>query len=236
MAYRHLRSGTTLVAAITILFTSTGVVSAEDIQDPVAIRTAIEVAMAPRLAAMREMTAELAVGAIDTRLRLPACPSIEVTLPPNNAAAMSAKVSCTTPAWSLYVPLRLHAWVDAVVAATALAPNMALRAGDLSRGRVDALASNGGLLTDPKQAEGKILRAGLPMGAPILSPLLDLPIAVRRGQKVVLTLVDRTMTIRATALALEDGRVGDNIAVQNPDSQKTMHATVARDGGVEMKF
>ena len=51
-----------------------------------------------------------------------------------------------------------------------------------------------------------------------------------------MTLTDPTMTIKRTAVALEDGRVGDNISVQNPDSQKTLRATVARDGGVEMKF
>ena len=44
------------------------------------------------------------------------------------------------------------------------------------------------------------------------------------------------MIIKATAIALEDGRVGETIAVQNPDSQKTMHATVAKDGSVEMNF
>jgi flagella basal body P-ring formation protein FlgA len=52
----------------------------------------------------------------------------------------------------------------------------------------------------------------------------------------VLTLTDTEMTIKTTALAMEDGRVGDSIAVQNPDSQKTLRATVARDGGVEIRF
>jgi flagella basal body P-ring formation protein FlgA len=84
--------------------------------------------------------------------------------------------------------------------------------------------------------EGKILRIGLMAGAPILSPQLDLPIVVRRGQKVVFTLSDPEMTIKATATALEDGRVGDNISVENTESKKTLRATVARDGGVEIKF
>jgi flagella basal body P-ring formation protein FlgA len=149
---------------------------------------------------------------------------------------MTAKVTCQTPSWTLYVPVHLHAWVDAVVAATNLAPNTTLAAGQLMRGRADAFASNAGLMTDPRQVEGKILRVGLMAGAPILSPLLDLPISVRRGQKVMLTLTDPGMTVKATATALEDGRVGDSISVENADSQKTLRATVARDGGVEIKF
>jgi flagella basal body P-ring formation protein FlgA len=74
------------------------------------------------------------------------------------------------------------------------------------------------------------------MGSPILSPLLDLPVTVHRGQKIVMTLTDPMMTIKTTGLALQDGRVGDTIEVQNPESQKTFRATVADDGGVELKF
>jgi flagella basal body P-ring formation protein FlgA len=44
------------------------------------------------------------------------------------------------------------------------------------------------------------------------------------------------MTIRTPVLALEDGRVGDNIEVENPDSKKTLRATVLDNGNVEMKF
>ncbi len=149
---------------------------------------------------------------------------------------MTAKVSCEDPSWTLYVPLRLHAWINAVVAAINLPPNTKLTTAQLTIGRVDQLASTGGLITDPRQAQGKILRIGLMAGSPVLSPLLDLPIAVHRGQNVVLTLTDQSMTLKTTALAMEDGRVGDSISVQNTASQRTLRATVSRDGGVEIKF
>jgi len=185
---------------------------------------------------MHGISGEVEVGMIDSRLRLAACDNIQIDLPPNNAAVMTAKVVCPTENWTLYVPVRLHAWVDTIVASTNLAPNTPLTAAQLSRGRADAFAGSAGLLTDAHQVEGKILRVGLMAGAPILSQQLDLPISVKRGQKVMLTLTDPVMTIKLTAVALEDGRIGDNISVQNPDSQKTLHATVARDGGVEIRF
>jgi flagella basal body P-ring formation protein FlgA len=157
-------------------------------------------------------------------------------VPPTRAAAISVKVGCPSPQWSLYVPVRVHAWVEAVVAASNLAPNTTIAARDLARGHVDAFAAPMGLLTDPREAEGKVLRGPVMMGAAVTSALLDQPVTVRRGQRVVLTLTDRTMTIRATAVAMEDGRIGDNIAVQNPETRKMLHATVDRDGGVELKF
>jgi len=185
---------------------------------------------------MTGATGDVEVGTIDSRLRLEACPNIQVELPPTNAATMTAKVTCETPTWTLYVPVHLHAWVNAVVAATNLAPNTVLTATQLTSGRADQLASSAGLIIDPRQAEGRVLRVGLMAGNPVLSSLIDQPIAVHRGQNVVLTLIDHSMTLKTTATAKEDGRVGDNITVENPASQKTLRATVSRDGGVEIKF
>jgi flagellar basal body P-ring formation protein FlgA len=210
--------------------------AAGEVETADSIRAAIESTVAPRLAAVKDATVEVAVGPIDSRLRLPSCSALEVTLPPTNAAVMTVKVECKAPSWTVYVPVRLHAWVDAVVASVNLTPNMKLSADHLTRGRIDMFANNGGVLTEPTQAEGKLLRVGLLAGAPILSPFLEMPIVVHRGQKVLLTLTAATMVIKASALALEDGRVGESIAVENPDTKKTMQATVASDGTVEMKF
>jgi flagellar basal body P-ring formation protein FlgA len=201
-----------------------------------AIHDLVTAAVSPRLAAFKDASVEIEIGAFDPRLRLPACPAADIELPPVNHALMTAKVSCAAPVWTLYVPVRLHAWIDAVVAAVNLMPETTLGSADLTRGRVDLLAQSGGLLTDPAEAAGKVLRVGLPAGAPVLSPFLEAPVVIHRGQKVLLTLDADTMTIRAPALALEDGRVGQSIEVENPDSKKTIRATVVDDGSVEMHF
>jgi flagella basal body P-ring formation protein FlgA len=236
MRGKYRQNAFAIAGAAILLFAKTSGSSADEIQDQGSIRAAIEAAIEPRFAAMHGTQGEVEVGTIDSRLRLPACSNINVDLPAANSAMMTAKVTCPDPNWTLYVPVHLHAWIEAVVASTNLAPNTALTASELTRGRADAFAGNGGLITDPRQAEGKILRTGVTAGAPILSLQLDLPISVHRGQRVMLTLNDPGMTIKTTATALDDGRVGDTITVQNADSQKTLRATVARDGGVEINF
>jgi flagellar basal body P-ring formation protein FlgA len=236
MGRKYRQSAITLAGAAILLFANTSGSLADEIQDQASIRAAIEAAIAPRFAAMHGTQAEVEVGSIDSRLRLPACSNINVDVPSANSAMMTAKVTCPDPNWTLYVPVHVHEWISAVVASTNLAPNTPLTASELTSGRADALAATGGLITDPRQAEGKILRVGLTAGAPVLSPQLDQPIAVHRGQRVMLTLNDSEMTIKTTATALDDGRVGDTITVENADSQKTLRATVARDGGVEINF
>lgn len=233
MSLRLLRIGVLLAALLAVLGAAPPLAAAEP-EAPAAIQTAIRTALGSRLAGLEGATAE--IGTIDPRLRLPACPALAVALPPTGTPAMTAKVTCPSPEWTIYVPIRLHAWIWAVVAATNLAPNTALTAGDLTRGRVDRFAGAGGLLTDPAQAEGRTLEVGLLAGAPILKTFLKAPIVVHRGAQVLLTLTDRTMVVRDTAVALADGRVGDSIAVKNPESGKIVEATVAQDGTVMMKF
>jgi flagella basal body P-ring formation protein FlgA len=197
------------------------------------IRAAIDTALQSRFRGT-DITAE--IGAIDARLRLPSCPAIEVNLPGANTPVMAAKIDCLSPTWTVYVPVRLHSWTEAVVAATNLPPNTKLTAGELARARVDMFAVQGGLITDLRRAEGMVLRVGVVAGSPILASHLAQPLVVRRGQQVPLTLTDATMTIRNTVVALEDGRIGDSIAVQNQATRKTIHATVAGDGTVQIKF
>jgi flagellar basal body P-ring formation protein FlgA len=204
------------------------------IETAAAIRAAIATALQPRLDGIKDASAE--IGAVDPRLRLPACPSLAVTVPETGTAAVTAKVACASPDWTLYVPIRLHAFVEAVTAATNLAPNTKLSADELSRGRVDLMSFTGRPVTEPTQAEGKTLRVGVLAGAPILTTYLEQPVVVHRGQKVLVTLTDGTMVVRNTAVALENGRIGDMISLENPASRRIVHATVAADGTVEMRF
>jgi flagella basal body P-ring formation protein FlgA len=223
-----------LIILLAALSLATAPLRAAELEAPAAIRAAIRAALRPSLAGIKGATAE--IGAIDPRLRLPACPALAISLPQTSAPAMTAKVACPSPDWTIYVPIRLHAWVEAVVAATNLAPNTRLTADNLARGRVDMFASPGELVTSPARAEGRVLEVGLLAGAPILKSFLKTPFVVHRGEKVLLTLTDRTMVIRDTAVALDNGRVGDSIAVRNPESGKIVHATVAEDGTVAVRF
>src|SRR5579875_1781509 len=188
------------------------------------------------LAALSLATAPLRAAELEAPAAIRA--AIRAALRPSLAGikGATAKIACPSPDWTIYVPIRLHAWVEAVVAATNLAPNTRLTADNLARGRVDMFASPGELVTSPARAEGRVLEVGLLAGAPILKSFLKTPFVVHRGEKVLLTLTDRTMVIRDTAVALDNGRVGDSIAVRNPESGKIVHATVAEDGTVAVRF
>lgn len=205
-----------------------------DFESPDAIRAAIADTMRPRLAGMTDATID--TGVIDPRMQLPACPSLQVSVDATAGAMTTAKVECPSPVWTLYIPVRIHAWVEAVVAAENLTPATRLTDDLLTRRRVDMFAASGALVTDPARVAGKILRVGLVAGSPVLASSVENPLVVHRGQRVLLTLTDGSMVIKDSLVAMEDGRVGDTIAMQNPESQKIVHATVAGDGAAEIRF
>lgn len=230
-----LRSLTCLAFSV-VLTSAAGTVRANSWEDPNAIRAAVQAAAEQQIAPTAGQTLQLEIGEIDARIHLNTCPQLDVEIPNASAPMLSARVSCRDPFWTLYVPIRVHAWGQAVVAATNLAPGTRLTAADLSMARLDIMTTNGAYLTDPRQAEGMILRSNVRSGAPIVTALLDRPLAVHRGDTVVLTLYDSSITIRTSAIAMEDGRVGDRIQVENPDSKKTVRAAVAESGAVEIHF
>ncbi len=206
---------------------------AAEVESAGAIRAAIAAAVKPRLGTG---DATIAIGTIDSRLRLPLCRGLEVSLEGATGAMMTAKVDCPSPGWTIYVPVQVHAWIEAVAAAANLAPRTRLTAALLTRQRVDLFAAAGAPITDPAQIEGKVLRVGVVAGAPIVASFLENPVVIHTGQRVLLTLTDGAMVIRDSVIALEDGRAGDTIAMRNPESQKIIHATVASDGTAEIRF
>lgn len=233
MAMRRLTGGVAAAVAAVALAGGAAAAPATGVENAAAIRAAVADAMHPRLGG-GDATVE--IGAIDSRLRLPSCPALQVGLDGAIGAMMTAKVDCQSPVWTIYVPVRVHAWVQAVVAAANLAPDTKLTPDLLSRRRIDMYAAGGAVVSDPAKIDGKILRVGLLAGAPILASFVQNPLVVHRGQRVLLTLTDGGMTVRDSVVALEDGRVGDDIALRNSESQKVVHATVAGDGTAEIRF
>jgi len=76
----------------------------------------------------------------------------------------------------------------------------------------------------------------IPAGAEVKPGLVRSPtkeIVVRRNQGVVMTITGRLFQVTALGKALEDGRPGDLVKVQNVDSGRVLLAKVARDGTVE---
>lgn len=208
--------------------------AADGFTDPAAIRTAVANAVQAAAPRLPDTTLQADITPPDAAVHLPACADLETSVPPLIGSFVTVKVSCAAPVWTTYVPVRLRQWREVVVAAAALPPDQPLSASDLAMARVDTAALPSAPVVDLADAIGKLLRTSVPAASPILAAQLEAPILVHRDQRVVVTLRDGAITVKTTAIAEQDGRAGDVIALRNPSSRKVIRATITAGGEAEM--
>lgn len=175
---------------------------------------------------------------LDPRLRLAPCAGrLQASLLSGvrMQAQVSVAVACRRGAdWTIYVPVavqsRLRVW--------------ALRTPQMQGARLtraDVVAETrlvGGLavgyITDPAQLAHGTLRHPMPAGA-LLSDADLLPdFMVRQGEEVTLVAAVDGVEVRAAGLALQNGRQGALIRVQNASSTRVVQGIVQSDRVVEV--
>ena len=85
---------------------------------------------------------------------------------------------------------------------------------------------------DPEQIVGMAARRALRQGQAVAAADFSRPIAVTRGDTVTIVYESTALTVTSRGQALESGSVGDLVGVLNPQSKRTIHATVAGPGKV----
>lgn len=142
-------------------------------------------------------------------------------------AQASIAVGCHQGAdWTVYVPVtiasRIHVWAlkspevqgarlraDDVIAETRLVSGLAV-----------------GYVTDLAQLPRSTLRHPLPAGAVLMAQDLLPDFMVRQGEQVTLVAGAQGIQVRAAGVALQDGRYGTLIRVQNVSSSKVVQGVV----------
>ncbi|MGH8319880.1 MAG: flagellar basal body P-ring formation chaperone FlgA [Steroidobacteraceae bacterium] len=180
----------------------------------------------------------ITVASLDPRLRLARCSArLQAFLLAGvrMQAQVSVAVGCRQGAdWTIYVPVtvqsRIRVW--------------ALRAPEVQGARLtvaDVLAETrlvGGLVvgyvTDPSQLTRATLRHSLPAGAVLTSEDLLPDFMVRQGEQVTLVAAIDGIEVRAAGLALQNGRYGALIRVQNASSSKVVQGVVESDRVVDV--
>lgn len=169
-------------------------------------------------------------GRLDPRLRLERCAGPLKTSLLSGArlqASASVAVRCRKGAhWTIYVPVTVRSRIHVWVLRKPEAQGARLSAADVvSRTRlVSGLSA--GYLTDLTTLGRSTLRHGLPAGAVLRTDDLLGDFLVRQGQQVTLVASLDGVRVRAQGVALQAGRYGALIRVQNPSSSKVVQGVV----------
>ena len=175
---------------------------------------------------------------LDPRLRFAHCGGpLEAALLSGTRlqAQASIAVGCHQGAnWTVYVPVtvasRIHVWA----LKSPQAQGARLRADDVivETRLVSGLAM--GYVTDLAQLPRSTLRHPLPAGAVLMAQDLLPDFLVRQGEQVTLVSAAQGIQVRAAGVALQDGRYGTLIRVQNVSSSRVVQGVVETDRVVDV--
>ena len=180
----------------------------------------------------------VAVGPIDPRLFLAACPGFEVFLPPGNKAwgKTTVGVRCAEPTrWTVYLSAMVHVTGDYIASVAPLAQGQLLTDHDISVVHGELTSLPPGIVTDLSQVVGYTVARSIPAGMPVRQDSLRAQQAVVSGQVVRLVSGGEGFKVSAEGRAL--GNAGEGQVVQARTANGQVVSGIAKIGGtVEVTF
>lgn len=182
---------------------------------------------------------EIKLNRLDARLRLPICPedqlSAELESPNVPVGRVTVRLTCNSSSpWRLFVPGQVSLYQQVLVSARPLARNTILNASDLTLQERDTSLLRDKYLVDPQQAVGMRLTRPVPPDSIITFAVVEQNEIVRRGDKVVISASNDSVSVRMPGEAMESGALGAQIRVRNTRSDRQIKARVVGPGQVQV--
>lgn len=175
----------------------------------------------------------LKVDDIDPRIVLPACPGFEVFLPQGTQLSGKTNVGVRCKdSWSLFVPVQIKITLTMLIASHPLQQGQTLTAADISTQSGEV--SQPGVLTDPAQALGKILKYSLGSGQILKQDMLRAPWTVTQGQSVKLRVKMEGFSVSSEGKAMNNAAEGQSVQVRTASGQ-VIGGLATAEGVVEVK-
>ncbi len=190
----------------------------------------------PELELLSGVRAE--AGKLDPRLRLRRCNlPLEAFHPMSTRAIhkLSVGIACNgEKPWTIYLPVKVTAEYRIVSTTRSLARGSTLGSDDLRLITVRMNPSEKPYINQIEAAIGKELSRSLSAGTHLTQSMVRLPRVVSRGDKITMIVSIGSLEVRSSGKALQDGIVGQRIALQNVKSRRRVEGWVQTDGSVRV--
>ncbi len=226
--------------AVLLVCGAAAVPAAEPVQSLDAIEQAVSAFLRAETAGgyLREPVIE--VGRLDPRLRLAPCDlPLETFLPRGGKVVGHVSVGVRCPGvkpWTIYVQAQVRPLAPVVVTRKALPRGTLLGSADIELVEQDLSRLTTGYLADLDAVIGMKLRRSVRAGLPLNDSLLEAPVAVRRGERVIIVARGDGLEVRMEGEALADGAPGAVIPVRNRSSGLEIEAEVVGPGAVQVRM
>lgn len=174
-----------------------------------------------------------AIAPTDPRAQLAPCQFFQPFLPPGTKlwGKTMVGVRCLGPAnWTIYVQVNISVTGNFLTSTRTLPSGTVLTSDDIAVRSGDLTTFPGSILTDPTQAIGKRLRAGIMSGAPLRGDLLVTSWAILQGQTVRTVANGNGFSVSSEGKAISNALEGQVVQVRTSSGQ--IVSGIARTNGI----
>lgn len=180
---------------------------------------------------------EYDVKSLDPRLALADCPTplnIEKKSA-NRIGRINLNVSCPQQKrWSIYVPIEVNLFKPVVVSIAPIAKGTTIEPHHLELREMNVGKLNGTYFSDDSNIIGMQAKRPIKADKPLIAQHLEPPVIIKRGESVLITAQTAGLVVKIPAIALRDGRKGQQISVKNKQSNRIVDAIVRAPGQVSV--
>lgn len=207
-----------------------------------AIKASVDAFMVGHIAKLQQqygeqLRIEHQVSNLDPRLSMADCPApIQSELKSKGSSGrINVKVSCQgQKPWSLYVPVNIKRYRLVVTTIAPVARGTKLDYSHLELREMDTSRLNGTYFSQLEEVIGQQAKRNLRADKTVIAGQLSPPLMVKKGDALVLTAQSGSLMVKIPAIALMDGKQGQQISVRNRQSKRVVDARVTGPGRVSV--
>ncbi|WP_415902029.1 flagellar basal body P-ring formation chaperone FlgA [Neptuniibacter sp. QD29_5] len=174
---------------------------------------------------------EIKLNPISRKIKLKNClQPLEFQSPKGNGSRITFRARCPSPMWQLFVTAQIKLYGTAVISSTSLPRNTRLSSQHIQRTQVDITNIRSAYFLRTEEIIGWTTKRSIAAGTIFTASMLKPPLAVSRGNSVIIEAKRSGVSIRAAGTALEDGSIGQQIKVKNDRSGNIVKAVVIEAG------
>lgn len=177
---------------------------------------------------------EIQVRRVDPRLRLTLC-NLPLEFSIRDTGSRGGNISVHTRCegaspWALYIPAEVKILESIIVSSRNIPKGTVLSLADLDTQLRDTSTVANNYVADAERLLGKAAARTIRAGEPLRFSLVIEPIAIKRGDTVVVEAQTGAITVSTQAVALANGRVGEQINVRNLQSERVVRIEIMGPG------
>ena len=182
---------------------------------------------------------DIAVGRLDSRLKLTRCEKpLHTSLAPGAdlVGKTTVGVRCAAPKpWTLYVPASINLYTRVFQTSGPMEKGQVISAADIQPVNANLAKLNYGYFTHIDDLLGKETRRRLAANHVITPNQVKKPLLIKRGEQVALVIKSDDFSVKMSGTAMMNGTHGDRIRVKNTSSSRVIEGTVTQTGVVTVE-